>query len=217
MITFYFLRHGQTMWNNNGKYQGSTDVPLNETGERQAALAARWFDDEEIDAIYTSPLTRAAKTAECLGRRKGLTPIVKPEFQEICFGKWEGLTYDEIEARWPGAIEVMYDHPEKLRIEGGETFQEVQDRTMKGLRDLLAQGDNKTYVIVSHGAAIRTMLCGLLQLPLHMAWHLCQSNANISAIHYYGEGQSWLYMLNSQEHLKEIGKKQYLRKLPGQK
>lgn len=217
MITFYFLRHGQTMWNNNGKYQGATDVPLNETGLQQAELAAQWFDGEHIDAIYVSPLSRARVTAEALARRQGMTPIVKPEFQEICFGQWEGLTYDEIEARWPGAIDTMYDHPEKLRIEGGETFQEVQDRAMKGIRELLSLGDDKTYVIVSHGAAIRTMLCGLLELPLHMAWHLCQSNANISAIHYYGEHQSWLYMLNSQEHLKELGKKQYLRKLPGQK
>ena len=59
MITFYFLRHGQTTWNLSGKYQGSTDVPLSELGIRQAALAARWFDGMKIDAIYSSPQIRA--------------------------------------------------------------------------------------------------------------------------------------------------------------
>lgn len=201
MICFYFVRHGQTVWNLNGKYQGSTDVPLSETGVRQAELAARWFDGKTFDAIYTSPLDRAKKTAEALAVRHAMTPIVMPEFQEICFGEWEGLTYDEIEARWPGAVESLYRTPDTLRIEGGETFQEVQERTMRGMRRLIAQGDGKTYVIVSHGAAIRTILCGMLELPLHLAWHFCQGNANISCIHYYGEHQSWLYLLNSQEHL----------------
>lgn len=201
MICFYFVRHGQTLWNLTGKYQGSTDVPLSEVGEAQAELAARWFDDKKIDVIYTSPLVRARKTAEAIARRHQLEPVIKPEFRELSFGEWEGLTYDEIESRWPGAIEKLYRAPDELQIEGGETFAEVEKRTMKGMEDLIAQGDGKTYVIVGHGASTRTILCGMLELPIRLAWHFCQGNANISCIHYYGKGQSWLYMLNSQEHL----------------
>ena len=201
MICFYFVRHGQTTWNQSGRYQGSTDVPLSETGLAQAGLAARWFDGRTVDGIFTSPLERARKTAEAIAERLHEEPVVMAEFQEICFGAWEGLTYDEIEARWPGAVETMYRAPDRLRIEGGESFQEVQERTMAGMKKLIAKGDDKTYIIVSHGAAIRTILCGMLGLPLHTAWHFCQGNANISCIHYYGEEQSWLYLLNSQEHL----------------
>lgn len=204
MISFYFIRHGQTEWNLTGKYQGSTDVPLTALGERQAEAAARWFGDIALDAIYTSPLVRARVTAEKLAGRKQMVLKEKPEFRELCFGAWEGLTFDEIEARWPGAIEKMYTAPDQIRIPGGETFAEAEARTMKGMGDILAEGDNKTYAVVSHGAAIRTILCGMLHLPLAMSWHFCQGNANISRIDYYGEGKSWLYLLNSQEHLKTL-------------
>lgn len=204
MIRFYFVRHGQTLWNTTGRYQGSTDVSLSEVGMAQAERAANWFRDKHLDAICTSPLERARVTAHLIAQPHGMQEVVMPEFQEICFGRWEGLTYDEIEARWPGAIGTMYSEPDLLQIEGGESFQEVQARCMKGIQALIDQGDNKNYVIVSHGAAIRTMLCGMLGLPLRLAWHFCQGNANISCIHYYGKDQSWLYFLNLQEHLQGI-------------
>lgn len=212
MISFYLIRHGQTEWNLIGKYQGSTDVPLSPLGVRQAELAARWFDTVELDAIFSSPLSRAKVTAQKLADRKQMAIRLVPEFQEICFGKWEGLTYEEIESKWPGAVEKMYNEPDALHIEDGETFQEVEDRTMKGIQDIIRMGDNKTYAIVSHGAAIRTILCGMLGLPIRMSWHFCQGNANISRIDYYGERQSWLYFLNNQEHLKELHMPPYVRK-----
>ncbi len=213
MISFYLIRHGQTEWNSTGKYQGSTDVPLSKLGEEQAECAAAWFDTIHLDAIFSSPLCRAKKTAEALAARKQMEIQVMPEFQEISFGVWEGLTYEEIEARWPGEIDRMYNEPETLRIEKAETFQEVQDRTMKGIHEIIAKGDDKVYAIVSHGAAIRTILCGMLELPLHMSWHFCQSNANISRIDYYGEGQAWLNLLNSQAHLAKLGVKPYLKRI----
>lgn len=204
MITFYFLRHGQTTWNLSGKYQGSTDVPLSELGIRQAALAARWFDGMKIDAIYSSPQIRARRTAEALVERQGMQVELVPEFRELCFGDWEGLTYDEIESRWPGAVERMYQSPDTVRIPNGESFDEVQTRTMSAMRKIMARGNDKTYVIVSHGASIRTILCGMLGISLHAAWQFCQANANISCIHCYGEDKNWLYLLNSQEHLREL-------------
>lgn len=214
MITLYFVRHGETTWNLTGKYQGRTDVGLSEKGVRQAELAAAWFDREKIDGIVTSPLIRARVTAEKIAERRGTDVELVPEFSEISFGVWEGLTFDEIDARWPGAVATMYTAPDTLRIEGGETFEEVEARTMEGIRKLIARGDGKTWIIVSHGAAIRTMLCGLLGLPLRFSWQLSQSNANISCIHYYGEGQSWLYLLNSQEHLAPLGSPKFMKDLP---
>lgn len=204
MICFYLVRHGQTLWNLSGRYQGSTDVSLSQTGLVQAEMTAQWFKNKNLDAIFTSPLKRAQMTANAIARPHGIRPVIKAEFSEICFGQWEGLTFEEIEERWPGKIEQMYKNPDTLHIEGGESFLEVEARTMKGMQDLLAQGDNKTYVIVSHGAAIRTILCGMLDLSLRYAWQFCQGNANISCIHHYGKDQNWLYFLNLQEHLCRI-------------
>lgn len=205
MLTIYFLRHGQTEWNLVGKYQGTKDVSLSEEGRKQAEAAAGWFDDISVDAIYTSPLQRAYVTAEMLSERKHIPLQVEPDFSEICFGDWEGLTYDEIEAAFPGSIAKLYDRPDEWEIPHAEKFEDVRKRVMRGISKILETNcpeTNKTVVIVSHGAAIRMMLCGLLDLPIRYSWHLSQSNANISCVHHYDSGENWLFLLNSVEHLK---------------
>lgn len=211
MIKLYFLRHGQTEWNLVGKYQGTKDVALSEEGILQAKAAACWFDDIPIDAIYTSPLQRAYVTAEILGKRKGISPISCNYFAEICFGDWEGMTYEEIEAKWPGSIAMLYDRPDLWEIPHAERFFEVQTRVMKGIYEILASDSadiEKNIVIVSHGAAIRMMLCGLLELPIRYSWRLSQGNTGISCVHHYSAGENWLYLLNSMEHLKTSKGKQ---------
>lgn len=214
MITFYFVRHGQTLWNSSGRYQGATDVPLSEIGKEQAEKAAAWFRDVHLDAVYSSDLSRAKDTAETIARTKGLSVSLHPGLREISFGDWEGLTYDEIEARWSGGIEAMYNHPATVRISGGESFGDVEKRTMAAMKDIIAEvgmGDNgrgdeweengKTVLIVSHGGALRTIFCGLLGITVDKAWDFCQANANISCIKYYGN-RNLLFLLNSTDHLK---------------
>ena len=168
----------------------------------QAEKTAQAMKDIPLDAIFSSPLERAQVTAKTIAQPHHLTVQVEPRIAEINFGQWEGLTFEEIETRWPGRLHEMYVHPDTVDIPGSETFGEAEARTMDFLNELIRTNKNKTFLIVSHGAAIRTMICGLLQLPLDRAWNLSQGNANITRIEALEEGRNILRTLNSTAHLR---------------
>ena len=212
MIQIYFLRHGQTEWNALQKFQGSIDIPLSDEGREQAECAAGYFADRPIlDAIYSSPLARAYETAEILGECQGLDVQVVPEFSEISFGAWEGLTHQEIEAKWPGALRLLYSCPDKWQIPEAESFEDVRERALRGLQPILDEldaeaendddDDEKRILIVSHGVTIRMLLCGLLFLPTSVSWRLNLGNASISRVDHYGDEGNWLSLLNYMDHL----------------
>ncbi len=201
MIELYLVRHGQTVWNHSGRYQGITDVELSELGIRQAQAVAEYFLDIPLDAIYASDLDRAYQTALPLAVSKGLEIEKRTELREINFGAWEGLTYEEINARWPGNIEWMYANAKDVRIEGGESFGDVQLRASRIITEIAEKyPDGSRVAIVCHGGTIRCLLCYLLHIDLDLAWNFKQDNANISIVHYYGE-RNLLALLNDVHHL----------------
>ena len=202
MITFYFIRHGQTIWNESGRYQGTTDVTLSELGYEQAKKTAERFKDIHLDGIISSTLDRAFQTAKSINQFHQLEIEKNDLLQELHFGEWEGLTYEEIETKWPGMIDEMYHHPENLRLPHGESFTDMQNRAMKMMNDIIGRGDDKTYVIVSHGAAIRTMICGLLGISLEKSWNFSFSNAGVTCMKHYIGDRTILAFHNSTEHLK---------------
>ena len=124
------VRHGQTEWNASGRYQGQSNVALSKMGREQAMYLANRFPVDQLDAIYTSNLDRARDTAECVGRKFGVSVRPEPAFRELSFGDWEGLSYREISAQWPEEAEKLFTAPEELKIPHGETFQELQNRAM---------------------------------------------------------------------------------------
>lgn len=204
MISIYLIRHGETIWNKSGKYQGSTDVPLNDLGLDQAKRAGDYLSDVPFTAVYASNLCRAKITAETIASVHGLLVQTYEGLQELHFGEWEGLTFDEIDARWPGEILKMYEHPDLVRIAGGETFLQLQQRAMATFSEIVANHeDGDTIALVCHGATNRMILCALLDIPIDRAWLLRQENTAVNLIWYQGLGKrNWLALLNSTIHLK---------------
>ncbi len=201
MITIHLVRHGETIWNKSGKYQGSTDVPLSSKGIEQAEKLANYMKNTPITAVYSSNLIRAKVTAEQIARCHGLPVKTFAELQELCFGEWEGLTFDEIEARWPGVVEQMYTKPSEVQIENGETFADMQTRAFSCLQSILKQHkDGDTIVLVCHGGTNRVLLCALLNLPLDFSWSVRQDNTAVSTVWYNGT-RNYLALLNSTIHL----------------
>lgn len=201
MITFYFVRHGETIWNNMGRYQGVSDVKLSARGVIQSHMVADYFSEIQVDCIFSSDLSRAINTATPLAGKKGLEVFLEPGLREINFGQWEGLTYEEIEARWPGAINDMYQFPSKVKIEGGQSFLDLQQQAMKTMRKIIAKHDDKNIVIFSHGGTIRCIVCALLNLPLDYAWNFKQDNVNVTIVQYFGK-RNLLALLNDTHHVK---------------
>ncbi|WP_157246499.1 histidine phosphatase family protein [Nonomuraea typhae] len=167
------LRHGQTLWNVEHRFQGHTDIPLDETGIAQATRAASLLAALRPTMIVSSDLQRAHDTALALARLVKLDVPVDKELRERGGGAWEGLTRDEIRARWPEEY-IAWEAPD------GEPVTEVAARVAAAMRRWAAQlDDDGLLVIASHGAAIRLGICELLGLPEDL-WHTLGGLGNCS-------------------------------------
>ena len=202
MTRLVLIRHGQTAWNKSGKYQGQSDVALSEEGLEQARCLAEHFPVEKLDAVYASDLSRAMVTAETVAQKFDLDVRPEPAFRELSFGKWEGLTYAEIVAGWPDAMANFLTHPDIMEIPQGESFPQVQQRAMARLKKIVAEHEphDHTVGIFAHGAVLRTILTGIMQMPLSQVWTLSQYNTAVNIVR-FDEGRPTVELLNSTAHL----------------
>jgi len=196
-----FIRHGQTEWNVTGRYQGQSDVQLTAEGHRQAEKLAADFPVDTVDAVYASDLQRAMVTAETIAQKFGLPVQAEPAFREVSFGKWEGLTYQQIVAEWEEGMTNFLQHPDILEIPGGETFPAVQKRATDKLQELVKKHDGQTIVVVAHGAVLRTMLTAALHMPLQYLWSIRQFNTAVNIVRYDEGANATVELLNSTAHL----------------
>ena len=209
MMRLILVRHGQTEWNNNGRYQGQSNVPLSETGRRQAKLLAKSFPVKQLDAIYTSDLDRAKETAECVGEKFGVAVYPEKAFRELSFGDWEGLTYKEISSRWSKEAEKLFTAPDELVIPHGETFQELQKRALDKIHLLYEKHIDQTVAVFAHGAINKTILAGLMHIPLHYLWSLRQDNTAVNILR-LDDGYVMVELINGTSHLTDEFKTQGL-------
>lgn len=185
MTRIIFVRHGETDWNVTHRYQGQTDIPLNDKGKHQAELVAKRLASEEIAAVYASDLTRAIYTAKAIAKKHQLDVIPMAEFREISFGEWEGSSFSSLDIGARGQIDKIFTDPANIEVPGGENFQQVQARAVRGIEKLIAKHPDETVVVVSHGAAIRTILCHALGMSLANVWSIRQDNTAVNQIAYY--------------------------------
>jgi alpha-ribazole phosphatase len=200
MTKLILVRHGQTVWNKELKYQGHTDIELSAEGQQQAELVADRLKDEKVAAVYSSDLTRAFVTAQTIAGRHNLPVTTIPELRELKFGEWEGLTYKAISEGWPAEMGLLYTHTDEVQIPGGETFRELKDRAAGAVAKLIEQHRNETIVVVSHGGTIRTILCETLDIHLNHLWDIKQDNTAVNIVEYYDE-RTIVALVNDSHHL----------------
>lgn len=153
MTTFILVRHGETDWNRDGRFQGHADPPLNARGRRQAQALADLLTGERIDAIYSSDLRRAYETAQAVAARRGLDVVVDPELRERDVGEWSGLTLPEIEERFPEELRRFRDGGRSI----GESREALTDRVVGATRRIAAAHPDGQVLVVSHGGALRML------------------------------------------------------------
>uniref|UniRef100_A0A7C2J0R4 Alpha-ribazole phosphatase n=1 Tax=Ammonifex degensii TaxID=42838 RepID=A0A7C2J0R4_9THEO len=200
----YLVRHGETIWNHALRYQGHADVPLSDRGVKQAEALARRLKDERFAAFYASDLVRALETARIIARPHGGTVIPVPALKEINFGAWEGLTRDEIKARFPEVSQQWWTVPYETRLPGGETLREVADRAVAALLEIAARHEGEQVLVVSHGGTIRAAIGSLLRMDLNQYWRLRQDNTALNIVEIFEEGKAILMLFNDCSHLKEL-------------
>lgn len=201
MTKIILVRHGETVWNKELKYQGHTDTDLSDEGLRQAELVADRLAKEKIDAVYASDLRRACLTAEAIAARHGLPVTCLPELREILFGEWEGLTYEGISDRWPEEYTQLFTRTDEVRIPGGETFSELKERAAGAIASLVERHSGQTVAVVSHGGTIRTIICAALNIHLNHLWDIRLDNTCVSIVEYHKQ-RSIVTLLNDIHHLR---------------
>ncbi len=181
MVKIILVRHGETDWNLVKRIQGGdSDTPLNENGKRQAAALAARLKDENITAIFSSPLQRALHTAQAIAASHHLNIQELPSLKEIRVGILEGLLAADIAPRFD---EFMCGNGRDKKVHtppGGESMEDVQKRAWETVTGLTAQYSNGTLVLVTHYFVIMAVICRVLDLPLHQMARLKLTNGTIS-------------------------------------
>ena len=184
-MEIYLIRHGQTLWNKEFRWQGSMDTDLDDIGLGQAALVAQRLLGCDIMTIYTSPLKRARVTAGILGRVLRLEPFLHEDLREVAFGHWEGLTLSEIREFHAEQLGIWESEPEKDPGGGIESFKKLSSRATTALNDICDRHSNdETIAIVTHGAWVRALILYILNIPLDRRLGFDLDNAGVSILRY---------------------------------
>jgi alpha-ribazole phosphatase/probable phosphoglycerate mutase len=196
------VRHGRTEWNDAHRFQGKSDIPLNETGLLQAEKTAKRLAAWPLDAVYSSPLTRAHRTASAIAAPHGKEPIVLEDLAEVDFGEWENRYIDSVREENGDHLKEWYRDPFFHMPRGAETWDALRARVERAVRAVL-DSPHRHVAVVSHGGVIRALYVVLLRFDPHTVWNLSMSNCALSGIE-VRESETSLAFSNDELHLKEI-------------
>jgi probable phosphoglycerate mutase len=197
------VRHGETVWNQENRWQGQADVPLSASGQTQAQRLAQRFLTErrQVHAIYSSDLSRAFQTAEILGASLGMPPLPEQGWREMDIGRWSGLTTAEVATRYAEEWERLRAG-EDLPRGGGETFAQFQGRLVHAVQRLFVQHAGQRVMIVSHGGAVRAFLLHCRGLAMNQFRHIEKiGNTGLSEVSIFADGRAVIHSVNDTNHL----------------
>lgn len=201
MLKLYLIRHGETDWNADGRIQGHSDIELNARGLEQARrLAARMPDEGEFNAIYSSPLKRAYRTAEMIGGALNAPVTSDPRLLERSLGVLEGLTMSEIQVKHPEVARAWQDGGPRPHIPGEESREGFIERVTDFIKDMRGKHRDGRVVAVTHGGTINMLLMVSLDLDVERPLPFYIDNASINVVQ-WGERGARLRVLNDAYHL----------------
>lgn len=210
--TLYIVRHGETDNNYTHRFIGSTDHPLNERGQAQAACLREPFSRLRLDAVYSSPRLRALMTAEQIRGDRAMPIICDDGLAEIHCGQWEGLNRAEIEEKWPGMIDLWQFRPDELHMPDGETFAEVQERAVNALVGIVRRERGRSVAVACHMLTIQLIMARLLNVPVREVWNMVRiENTSISTMEIYDNGDFEIIRWGDDSHLPDELKTGYVR------
>ncbi|XLQ11399.1 MAG: histidine phosphatase family protein [cyanobacterium endosymbiont of Epithemia adnata isolate EadnSB Bon19] len=207
-LRFLLVRHGETEWNRESRFQGGRDISLNKNGKKQAQKTADFLKEILLNFAVSSPMLRPKETAKIiLQYHKDVELELRPQLQEICHGLWEGKLESEIEVDFPALLTQWKDSPETVQMPKGENLQQVWDRAIicwnQMVENYSKSPESKTGIVVAHDAINKVILCYLLGLKTKNFWNIKQGNGGVSVIDYPQgiKGYPVLQAINLTSHL----------------
>jgi broad specificity phosphatase PhoE len=205
MTGVLLVRHGQTEWNREQVFRGRADIPLSETGLKQAEALGRRLADERLSAVYSSPLNRALVTAEHLTGTSGFQPQAVDGLTDMSYGEWEGWQCRQVEQQYPELYACWLSEPHLVRPPGGEMLAEVRERATAALEEIIARHPRATVAVVSHRVVNKVLLCAALGLGDDAFWRIRQDTCCLNVMEHDGTGLS-VCLLNDTCHLRGLEK-----------
>jgi probable phosphoglycerate mutase len=203
-MNILLVRHGETSWNREGRYQGRTDVPLSESGERQVAALADRLAHLSIAIAVSSPLARARRTAEVVLGARGMRIELEEGLVEISHGAWEGQLSSDVAAAHAAMLGTWRDRPDRdvPAGPGAETLGDVEARAWPVLERIAGRcGESDTALVAAHDAVNRVLLCRILGLPLTRVWAFRQAPATLNVLSGPSLRELQVVRLNDSEHV----------------
>lgn len=188
MTHIYLVRHGETAWNVEGRFQGQSDTPINETGRQQADALGRYLKGKNLQAIYTSDLIRALDTSRIIAAYHNVDIKPDPRLRELNFGSWEGMDYYEIQSKHPIVLTEWQENILKTAPPGGESLEQLAKRVQVVYEHIISIDLKDEILIVAHGGVLQVLLCYALNLPFQNYWQFHLDPGSLSEIAIYPEG-----------------------------
>jgi broad specificity phosphatase PhoE len=197
------IRHGETDWNRIRRFQGRSDLPLNQKGKDQAHALALALKDESLTAIYSSPLIRTLETARLIKVFHPSIPLFEEEgLVEMNLGEFEGMEAQRWAAEYPDFLRTWQETPASVTMPGGESLQEVQTRAIGTLERITKlYPTESTLLLCSHNFVNLTMLCYALRVPLDRFREVRQETAALNVLYMQGQ-RLWAKVVNERSYLK---------------
>ena len=181
-ITWYLVRHGETAWNAENRYQGQTDEPLTDTGREQSRALKKGMTAIDINFATCSDLSRARETGEIILENRGISIRADPRLRELNYGEFEGLTGDEIRSRAGSGTRSWHNGSPDTKAPGGECFADLHARVGEVVASLRAEVKAGNVMIVAHGGTLRSLVLHLMGLLVTEFRKFRFSSASVTVI-----------------------------------
>ncbi len=199
MTRVLLVRHGQTDWNREGRWQGQAGPGLNETGVWEAQTVAERLASAGVELLYSSDLERALQTTAALTARLGLEPVIDPDLREVDVGDWSGLTWEQVMVRYPAGYARWRRGLSGWR--GGESYEQMHRRSVAALERILGAHEGRSVAVVAHGGPIRALVSHVVGLPAHERHRVATGrNCSLTVLE-RTDGRLVLVTFNEEHHL----------------
>lgn len=204
MTYIYLIRHCEAIGNQKRLFQGSTDCDISENGQKQLEFLAKRFENIKIDAVFSSPLIRAQKTAHAIADFKNLAITTRPDLVEIHGGVVEGRPFQEAFNSIPGLADAWNNHPQDFSPQGGEPMRHGYERIYKEILELAENNKEKTIAVTTHGGVLRCLLCRIFYNDINrlkdVPW--CENTA-VTLLKIDSENKIGVEFFNDYSHVPE--------------
>ena len=201
------VRHGETNWNKEGRFQGQIDIPLNANGREQAKKASQYLQGIIFDKAYSSSMARPYETAKIILNKNNLEIEKIDNLVEISHGLWEGKLENEIREEWPEMLNKWHESPEEVTMPKGESIKQVSERCVLAWSEICNhQKEQETTLLVAHDAVNKAIICHILGLDYSNIWMIKQGNGGITVIDIFDDPSkdNVISSLNITSHLGSI-------------